>query len=56
MLRYNSGTDNKKMHIQYKLMPFASGYCRERNFNYLSWLCTWTCGAGRPHVGLCPHF
>ena len=29
-------------------------HCRERNFDYLNWFCTRNCGAGRPHVGLCP--
>jgi len=29
-------------------------HCRERNFDYLNWSCTRNCGAGRPHVGLCP--
>jgi len=28
--------------------------CGERNFDYLNWLSTRTCGAGRPHAGLCP--
>jgi len=27
-------------------------YC-ERNFVFLNWFCTRTCGAGRPHAGLC---
>ena len=29
-------------------------HCRERNLDYLNWFCTRNCGAGRPHVGLCP--
>ena len=33
---------------------FTSCHCCERNFEYLNWLSTRTCGAGRPHVGLCP--
>ena len=28
-------------------------HCCERNFEYLNWLSTRTCGAGRPHVWLC---
>ena len=35
------------------LESFTSCHCCERNFDYLNWLSTWTCGAGRPHVGLC---
>jgi len=27
---------------------------REDYFDYLNWFCTRNCGAGRPHVGLCP--
>jgi len=33
---------------------YASCYCCERNFEYLNWLSTRTCGALRTHVGLCP--
>jgi len=36
------------------LESFASCHCCARNFEYLNWLFTRTCGAGRPHVGLCP--
>ena len=32
---------------------FATWRCCERNFEYLNWLSTRTCAAGRPHVGLC---
>jgi len=32
---------------------FISCHCCERNFNYLNWLSTRICGAGRPHVWLC---
>jgi len=32
---------------------FANCHCCERNFEYLNWLSTRTCGAGRPHVWLC---
>ena len=31
----------------------ASCHCCKRNFDYLNWLSTRTCGAGRPHIGLC---
>ena len=31
---------------------FASCHCCERNFEYLNWLSTRTCGAGRSHVWL----
>jgi len=33
---------------------FAICHCCERNFDYLNLLSTRTCGAGQPHVGLCP--
>ena len=36
------------------LKSFISCHCCERNFEYLNWLSTRICGAGRPHVGLCP--
>ena len=35
------------------LESFISCHRCERNFNYLNWLSTRICGAGRPHVGLC---
>jgi len=35
---------------------FVSCHCCERNFDFLNWLSTRTCGAGQPHVGLCPIF
>ena len=35
-----------------KLFHATCHYC-ERNFIFLNWFCTRTCGAGRPHAGLC---
>ena len=36
--------------------PLRMAYCHcyGRNLHYLNWFCTRNCGAGRPHVGLCP--
>jgi len=34
-----------------KLFHATCHYC-DRNFVFLNWFCTRTCGAGRPHVGL----
>ena len=33
---------------------FGRTHWRERKFDYLNWFSTRNCGAGRPHVGLCP--
>jgi len=35
-----------------KLFHATYHYC-ERNFVFLNWFCTRTCGAGRPQAGLC---
>jgi len=35
------------------LESFISCHCCQRNFNYLNWLSTRICSAGRPHVWLC---
>ena len=35
---------------------FGKWHCCERNFEYLNWLYTRNCGAGRPHVWLCHAF
>ena len=37
-----------------QLQPLPRCHCCERNFDYLNWLSARTCGAGQPHVWLCP--
>jgi len=65
---YSAHIDSPEVLVQCKLMQvhspcgsriqfsesFASCHCCEGNFDYVNWLSTRTCGAGRPHVGLCP--
>jgi len=40
--------------IWYSFWSHLPSAIAARNFEYLNWLSTRTCGAGRPHVGLCP--
>jgi len=43
--------------IRHVVLGYSFGvvcsHCCEKNFEYLNWLCTRTCGAGRPYVWLC---
>ena len=64
---YSAHIDLTELHVGYTVswrkfirhvvlgycFSFASCHCCDRNFEYLNWLSTRTCGAGRPHVWLC---
>ena len=53
----SSYTVSWRKSIRHVVLGYSFGvvcsHCREWKFEYLNWLCTRTCGAGRPHVWLC---